>query len=91
MSRRRTWPRWSRSGRFRATTDPAFLAEVDSVNICVPTPLSKTRDPDISYIQHAVEAIAPHMHRGLLVILESTTYPGTTEEVILPRLAKNRG
>jgi UDP-N-acetyl-D-glucosamine dehydrogenase len=78
-----------RSGRFRATTDPAFLAEVDSVNICVPTPLSKTRDPDISHIQHAVEAIAPHMHRGMLIILESTTYPGTTEEVILPRLAES--
>ncbi len=75
------------AGRFRATTDPAFLAEVDAVNICVPTPLGKTRDPDISYIQAAVETIAPRLHRGQLVILESTTYPGTTEEVILPRLA----
>ncbi len=77
------------AGRFAATLDPSFLAEVDSVNICVPTPLSKTRDPDISFIQEAVEAIAPRVHRGMLIILESTTYPGTTEEVILPRLAES--
>jgi len=77
------------NGRFRATTDPAFLAEVDSVNICVPTPLSKTRDPDISFIQDAVAEIAPRVHRGMLIILESTTYPGTTEEVILPRLEES--
>ena len=63
---------------------------VDSVNICVPTPLGKTRDPDISYIQAAVDAIAPRLHRGMLVILESTTYPGTTEEVILPMLLGGR-
>jgi UDP-N-acetyl-D-glucosamine dehydrogenase len=62
------------------------LADVDSVNICVPTPLGKTRDPDISYIQAAMEAIVPRVHPGMLVILESTTYPGTTEEVIVPLL-----
>jgi UDP-N-acetyl-D-glucosamine dehydrogenase len=77
------------AGRFRATADPDVLAEADSVNICVPTPLGKTRDPDISFIQEAVADIAPRLHRPMLVILESTTYPGTTEEVILPRLAQD--
>jgi UDP-N-acetyl-D-glucosamine dehydrogenase len=76
-------------GRLRATTDTAALAEIDGVNICVPTPLGKTRDPDISFIQDAVEMIAPHLHPRMLIILESTTYPGTTEEVILPRLAQD--
>jgi UDP-N-acetyl-D-glucosamine dehydrogenase len=78
-----------KAGRLEATTDFSRLAEVDSVNICVPTPLGKTRDPDISYIQAAVESIAPSLHRDMLIILESTTYPGTTEEVILPRLAES--
>ncbi|MEN8005480.1 MAG: nucleotide sugar dehydrogenase [Candidatus Krumholzibacteriota bacterium] len=77
------------SGHLVATTDFSRLAEVDSVNICVPTPLGKTRDPDISYIQAAVGSIAESMHSGMLVILESTTYPGTTEEVILPILSEN--
>ncbi len=77
------------SGKLTATTDFAQLASVDSVNICVPTPLGKTRDPDISYIQAAVGSIAACMHSGLLVVLESTTYPGTTEEVILPLLSEN--
>ncbi len=77
------------SGRLQATTDFSVLAEVDSVNICVPTPLRKTRDPDISYIVAAVEEIARTVHEGQLVILESTTYPGTTEEVILPRLQRD--
>jgi UDP-N-acetyl-D-glucosamine dehydrogenase len=74
------------SGKLEATTDFSRLADVDSVNICVPTPLGKTRDPDISYIQAAVHSIAAQMHAGMLIILESTTYPGTTEEVILPLL-----
>ncbi len=74
-------------GQFTATTDASILADCDSVNICVPTPLSKTQDPDMSYIQSAVDVIAPVLHDGMLVILESTTYPGTCEEVILPRLA----
>jgi len=77
------------SGKLTATTDFSQLASVDSVNICVPTPLGKTRDPDISFIQAAVGSIAASMHSGLLVILESTTYPGTTEEVILPLLSEN--
>lgn len=76
-------------GLLQATTDFGRLAEVDSVNICVPTPLSKTRDPDISYIDAAVTRIAETLHEGQLVILESTTYPGTTEEVILPRLEES--
>lgn len=77
------------SGKFSATMDPAVLADVDSVNICVPTPLGKTHDPDITYIQAAVDSIAPHLHSQMLIVLESTTYPGTTEEVILPRLGGN--
>ncbi|RKZ12265.1 UDP-N-acetyl-D-glucosamine dehydrogenase [bacterium] len=75
------------AGTLEATTDFERLSEVDSVNICVPTPLGKTRDPDISYIQSAVASIVPALHKGMVVILESTTYPGTTEEVILPELA----
>jgi UDP-N-acetyl-D-glucosamine dehydrogenase len=73
-------------GKVAATTDFSTLKDVDTVNICVPTPLRKTRDPDISFIMAAVEEVAPRLHREMLVILESTTYPGTTEEVILPRL-----
>src|SRR5262245_56496783 len=75
-----------RSGRLEATTDFAALRKVDAVNICVPTPLSQQRDPDVSFIVSATEQLAQHVHRGMLVILESTTYPGTTEELILPRL-----
>ena len=73
-------------GRFVPTTDPSVLADVDTIDICVPTPLSKTRDPDMSFIDSALDHIAAHLHAGQLVVLESTTYPGTTEEVILPRL-----
>jgi UDP-N-acetyl-D-glucosamine dehydrogenase len=73
-------------GNLSATTDFGVLAGVDTVNICVPTPLRKTRDPDISYIVSAVEKIQDHLHEQMLIILESTTYPGTTEEVILPML-----
>jgi UDP-N-acetyl-D-glucosamine dehydrogenase len=74
------------SGKLVATGDFARIADLDSVNICVPTPLRKTRDPDVSYIVAAVEKVAAHLHPGFLVILESTTYPGTTEELILPIL-----
>jgi UDP-N-acetyl-D-mannosaminuronate dehydrogenase len=74
------------SGHLEATTDFAALRKVDAVNICVPTPLSKQRDPDVSFIVAATEQLAKHLHRGMLVILESTTYPGTTEELILPKL-----
>src|SRR5262244_1795697 len=76
-----------RSGHLRATQDFGVLAEVDSVSICVPTPLSKTKDPDISYIVSVTEAIRARLHPGQLIVLESTTYPGTTDEVVLPRLA----
>src|SRR5437899_9337472 len=75
-------------GRLSATSDFAVVAELDTVNICVPTPLRKTKDPDMSYIVSAVEAIAAHLHPGMLIILESTTYPGTTEEVVQPLLER---
>jgi UDP-N-acetyl-D-glucosamine dehydrogenase len=74
------------SGRFLPTTDFSELSNVDTIDICVPTPLSKTRDPDISYIDAAAEEIRKYARAGQLIVLESTTYPGTTEEVILPRL-----
>jgi UDP-N-acetyl-D-glucosamine dehydrogenase len=76
----------TRAGRLRASSDFAPLERADAAVICVPTPLRKTRDPDISYIVAAVDQIARYLHPGLLVVLESTTYPGTTEEVILPKL-----
>jgi UDP-N-acetyl-D-glucosamine dehydrogenase len=74
------------SGHLRATLDFSELAGVDSINICVPTPLRKTKDPDLSYIVAAVEQVAKYFRAGQLVILESTTYPGTTEEVVRPML-----
>jgi UDP-N-acetyl-D-glucosamine dehydrogenase len=77
------------SGKFRATTDFSVLSELDTVNICVPTPLRKTKDPDMSYIVAASQEIAQYAHPGLLVILESTTYPGTTDELLLPMLEKS--
>jgi UDP-N-acetyl-D-glucosamine dehydrogenase len=78
-----------KSGRLIATSDFSVLKSCDTVNICVPTPLRKTRDPDISYIVSAVEEIAKYIHQDMLVVLESTTYPGTTEEVILPMLSRD--
>jgi UDP-N-acetyl-D-glucosamine dehydrogenase len=75
--------------RFIATTDFSVLKKCDTVNICVPTPLSKQRDPDVSYIVAAATEVARHLHRGQLVILESTTYPGTTDELVLPMLAES--
>lgn len=72
-----------------ATTDFAALATCDTVSVCVPTPLSKTGDPDVSYIISAADAIARYLHPEMVVVLESTTYPGTTTEVVLPRLAGN--
>jgi UDP-N-acetyl-D-glucosamine dehydrogenase len=77
-------------GRLRATTDFAELASCDAVIICVPTPLGKTKDPDLTMVVDAAKAIAERLHPGQLVVLESTTYPGTTEELILP-LLKARG
>ena len=72
------------SGRLSATTDFSAVAGLDTVNICVPTPLRKTKDPDMSYVISAAEQIAKHLHPGLLIVLESTTYPGTTAELLLP-------
>src|SRR4051812_26922276 len=69
-----------------ATADFSAVATLDTINICVPTPLRKTKDPDMSYIVSAVEAIAAHLHRGMLIVLESTTYPGTTDELVRPML-----
>ena len=77
------------SGMLRATTDPSVLETVDAVSISVPTPLRKTRDPDLSHVVAAAEDLGAHIHPGMLVILESTTYPGTTEEAILPVLQKS--
>lgn len=77
------------AGRLSATTDYSILRSVDAVSICVPTPLGKTRDPDISFIINVTEQICSFLPRGLLVVLESTTYPGTTTEVILPRLTRD--
>jgi len=74
------------AGRLRATTDEAALDRVDAIDICVPTPLRKTRDPDLSYVVQAVETVARHLKAGQLVILESTTYPGTTDELVRPAL-----
>src|SRR5204862_7465039 len=75
-----------RSGMFEATTVEARLSEADAVSIAVPTPLSKTRDPDMSYVIAAAEAATRQARPGVLVVLESTTYPGTTREVLLPAL-----
>lgn len=74
------------SKKLLATTDPKLIKNVDTVSICVPTPLSKTKDPDVSYILAAMEWVRQYMHKGMLIILESTTYPGTTEDMILPML-----
>ncbi|HVT37737.1 MAG TPA: nucleotide sugar dehydrogenase, partial [Gemmatimonadaceae bacterium] len=75
-----------KSGRFRATTDEKELSGVDAFSIAVPTPLAKTRDPDMSYVIAAAETVARQAHPGVLIVLESTTYPGTTRDVLQPRL-----
>lgn len=74
------------SGRFSATSDFDVLADCDAIIICVPTPLGRHREPDLSYIHGTTEAIASRLRRGQLIVLESTTYPGTTDEEVLPRL-----
>ncbi|MGH9486495.1 MAG: nucleotide sugar dehydrogenase [Terriglobales bacterium] len=74
------------AGKLRGADDWAELANMDAISICVPTPLRKTKDPDLSYIVSAVDAVAERLRPGQLVVLESTTYPGTTDEVVLPRL-----
>ncbi len=73
-------------GRLRASGSFDVVSELDTVNLCVPTPLRKTKDPDMSFVVSAVEKVAAHLHPGMLVILESTTYPGTTEELVRPML-----
>jgi UDP-N-acetyl-D-glucosamine dehydrogenase len=78
-----------RAGRLRATTDMSRLREMDAIDICVPTPLRKTKDPDLSYVVQAVDAVKAQLRPGQLVILESTTYPGTTDEVVQPALEEN--
>lgn len=75
-----------KAGMISAASDYAALANADAISICVPTPLRKTKDPDLTYIVSAVESLAPHLRKGAVVILESTTYPGTTDELVLPRL-----
>jgi UDP-N-acetyl-D-glucosamine dehydrogenase len=79
------------SGHLTATTDFSILKEMDAVSICVPTPLRKTGDPDMSFILSATEELAKYMHKGMVVVLESTTYPGTTREVLLPKLGAELG
>ncbi|MDD9875371.1 MAG: NAD(P)-binding domain-containing protein, partial [Gammaproteobacteria bacterium] len=78
------------TGRLTATADYAQTARADALIICVPTPLGKHREPDLSYVTATMDGIAPHLKRGQLVALESTTYPGSTEEEILPRI-ESRG
>jgi len=77
-----------KSGKFLATTDERQLRRCDAISIAVPTPLSKTRDPDMSYVNAATETVARNSHPGMVIVLESTTYPGTTREVLQPRLEK---
>ena len=78
-----------KSGRLHATRDFSVIRDLDTINIAVPTPLRKTKDPDMSYIDSACREIARYFHPGLLVILESTTYPGTTDELVLPMLEQS--
>lgn len=77
-----------KDGRLLATTEFSVIAELDTVNICVPTPLRKTKDPDMSHVAEASQAIAEYLHPGMLIILESTTYPGTTDEFVLPMMER---
>jgi len=78
----------ARQHGFCATSDYTHISEMDVVIICVPTPLTESHVPDLSYITATAEAIAPHLRAGQLIVLESTTYPGTTEEVLVPILEK---
>jgi len=86
-----TVARLVKAGRLKATTDFSVLKEIDAVCICVPTPLRQTGDPDMSFILAATEELAKYMHKGMAVALESTTYPGTTREVLLPKLGEEQG
>ena len=86
-----TVARLVKAGKLQATTDYSALDTMDAVSICVPTPLRKTGDPDLSFIVSATEGLAPHLHRGQVVVLESSTYPGTTREMVLSRLEEASG
>jgi UDP-N-acetyl-D-glucosamine dehydrogenase len=79
------------TGKLSASTDYAVLENVDAVSICVPTPLRKTGDPDLSFIVSASNSLAPYLHKGMVVVLESSTYPGTTREMVLPALESVSG
>ena len=78
-------------GKLSASTDYSVLEKVDAVSICVPTPLRKTGDPDLSFIVSASKSLAPYLHKGMVVVLESSTYPGTTREMVLPVLESASG
>jgi UDP-N-acetyl-D-glucosamine dehydrogenase len=80
-----------KAGKLIATTDFSVTAKADAVSICVPTPLRQTGDPDLSFIISATESLAPYVHPGMVVVLESSTYPGTTRELMLPRLTEQSG
>jgi UDP-N-acetyl-D-glucosamine dehydrogenase len=80
-----------KSGRLTPTSDFSALRQIDAVSICVPTPLRKTGDPDLSFILNATEDLAKYMHPGMVVVLESTTYPGTTREIMLPKIGIEKG
>ena len=79
------------AGKLKATTDQSVISGMDAVSICVPTPLSKFRDPDLSFISAATESVRPYLHRGMVIVLESSTYPGTTREMVLPTLEGQSG
>jgi len=80
-----------KSGKLRATSDFSLIRDVDCIAICVPTPLDRYKQPDISYVKASAETIAKYLHKGMLVVLESTTYPGTTEELLRPILEERSG
>jgi UDP-N-acetyl-D-glucosamine dehydrogenase len=80
-----------KSGKLRGTSDYSVLKQIDAVAICVPTPLRQTGDPDLSFIINAAEGLAPYVHAGMVVVLESSTYPGTTRELVVPALTKKSG
>lgn len=86
-----TVARLQKAGKLDMTADFAALAEMDAVSICVPTPLRKTGDPDMSFIVSATEQLAKYVHKGMVVVLESTTYPGTTRELMVPMLTEKSG
>jgi UDP-N-acetyl-D-glucosamine dehydrogenase len=80
-----------KSGRLTASTDFSVLKDMDAASICVPTPLRQTGDPDMSFILSATEELVKYMHKGMIVVLESSTYPGTTREILLPKLGEEKG